>query len=156
MNEFIYCHRLLSYTYVGRGGATIRSMAEESGAKISMTAKEESIFTHERYVCIMYSHIYIHTYIYIYICMYIYIKKYVYSAKISLIEYHHYHLKRILSISGGKSGCAKCLGMVVAKLAEVYKLNRCIFIYISKYICWNGHIYIYMHLYMNSIYVSMC
>mmetsp|Transcript_22663 Transcript_22663/g.21894 ORF Transcript_22663/g.21894 Transcript_22663/m.21894 type:complete len:355 (+) Transcript_22663:181-1245(+) len=63
---------------LGRGGATIRSMAEESGAKISMTAKEESIFTHER----------------------------------------------ILSISGGKSGCAKCLGMVVCKLAEESELAQ--------------------------------
>ena len=51
---------------IGRGGLTIRELAAESGAKISMTSKDEAIFTQER----------------------------------------------ILSISGGKSSCIKCLSMV--------------------------------------------
>jgi hypothetical protein len=50
-----------------------------------------------------------------------------------------YH-ERILSISGGKTGCAKCLGMVVAKLAEVrtYLIHICMHIRISKH----THVYI--------------
>ena len=56
----------LAHKLSGRGGATIRSIADESGAKISMTSKDESIFTQER----------------------------------------------ILSISGSKISCIKCLTMV--------------------------------------------
>lgn len=36
----------------GRGGATIRLLAEESGAKISMTSKDEAVFTQERILSI--------------------------------------------------------------------------------------------------------
>lgn len=37
---------------LGKGGAAIQSIAHESGAKISMTSKEEALFTHERIVSI--------------------------------------------------------------------------------------------------------
>lgn len=37
---------------LGRGGSTIKGIAEESGAKVSMTNKEEAIFTHERIISI--------------------------------------------------------------------------------------------------------
>lgn len=37
---------------LGRGGANMRQMVEESGAKIQMTTKEEAIFTQERIVTI--------------------------------------------------------------------------------------------------------
>ena len=62
----------------GRGGLTIRTIAEESGAKISMTSKDEAIFTQER----------------------------------------------ILSISGSKVSCSKCLALVIAKLAEDAELSQ--------------------------------
>ena len=38
--------------YSGRGGSTIRSLSEDSGAKISMTSKDEAIFTQERILSI--------------------------------------------------------------------------------------------------------
>ena len=67
-------HVLTAYSLpmLGRAGSTIKKIAEESGAKISMTSKDESIFTQER----------------------------------------------ILSISGSKACCVKCLSMVIGKLAE--------------------------------------
>lgn len=37
---------------LGRGGATIRSFSEESGARILMTSKDEALFTHERVLTI--------------------------------------------------------------------------------------------------------
>jgi len=37
---------------LGRAGATIRSIAEESGAKVLMTSKDEALFTHERVLTI--------------------------------------------------------------------------------------------------------
>lgn len=37
---------------LGRGGATLRSIAEESGAKVQMTSKEDAVFTQERILTI--------------------------------------------------------------------------------------------------------
>jgi hypothetical protein len=37
---------------LGRAGSTIKSIAEESGAKILMTGKDEALFTHERVLTI--------------------------------------------------------------------------------------------------------
>ena len=66
------------YTKSGRGGATIRKLSIESGAKISMTSKDESIFTQER----------------------------------------------LLSITGTKTACVKCLSLVLSKLAEDTETNQ--------------------------------
>ena len=66
------------YTISGRGGATIRKLSIESGAKISMTSKDESIFTQER----------------------------------------------LLSITGTKTACVKCLSLVLSKLAEDTETNQ--------------------------------
>jgi KH domain len=65
-------------TILGRGGATIRKLSIESGAKISMTSKDESIFTQER----------------------------------------------LLSITGTKTACVKCLSLVLSKLAEDTETNQ--------------------------------
>ena len=65
-------------TIIGRGGATIRKLSIESGAKISMTSKDESIFTKER----------------------------------------------LLSITGTKTACVKCLSLVLSKLAEDTETNQ--------------------------------
>eukprot|EP01038_Epipyxis_sp_PR26KG_P006795 gene6795-9308_t len=43
---------LASGLILGRGGATIRSIAEESGARITMTSKEDAFFTQERVLTI--------------------------------------------------------------------------------------------------------
>lgn len=37
---------------LGKGGSTIKSLAEESGARILMTGKDEALFTHERVLTI--------------------------------------------------------------------------------------------------------
>lgn len=57
---------------LGRGGASLKSIGDESGAKIAMTSKEEAMFTQER----------------------------------------------ILTISGTTGSCAKCVSLIVTKLAE--------------------------------------
>lgn len=41
-----------SGSVLGKGGEFIRAMSQESGAKISMTGKDEALFTHERVITI--------------------------------------------------------------------------------------------------------
>jgi hypothetical protein len=68
------------YDLAGKGGDTIKRIMEESGAKMTMTSKEEAIFTYERVLSIgnlyVYLYVYIdvyvqYTFIYVHICMYI-------------------------------------------------------------------------------------
>ena len=94
----------------GRGGATIRSIADESGAKISMTSKDESIFTQER----------------------------------------------ILSISGSKVSCIKCLTMVneikITHMTPDLNDSSYLFTYwiICSYISIDWVIYLFVYLFISS------